>query len=242
VKIHFLFLLVLIGALAAVHADDQRNLVRLKKRDLENPSVGIMPVVVSDYLAMDVIWRNFSLSGKKEKLLSILYKNAPEHLSTVSLFSRTVICTSSVAASVALKERTFTFTNGKKIEMPLPADDSPIATTEPVDYLLFLFVDFAYDNRDTTYLSWDEMSFFGPLPKSDVHPVEECINFGYRYAIWSRQKTKIVSVGSGTAEACARPSDRYGKFGVFYLSIEDLFKQVVDETPFDGMKDASDFR
>ena len=105
-----------------------------------------------------------------------------------------------------------------------------------------LFVDFVCSGRDTTCHSWDEMSIFGSLPKKDIHPVEECLNFGYRYAIWSRQKVKIVSVGTGTAEACTRPSDRYGKFGVFYLSIEDLFKQVADETPFDGRKAASDFR
>ena len=235
-------LLLLLLTLSVVHADDQRNIVRLKKRELKNPSLGIMPIGISDYIAMDVIWKNLPLPEKKNKLLSILYKNAPEQFPSISLFTRTVICTASAAAPAAYAKRTFTFLNGKQISMTVPEDGTPVSTVEPVDYLLFLFVDFAYDNRDTTYLSWDEMSFFAPLPKSDVHPVEECINFGYRYAIWSREKTKTVAVGTGTAEQCARPSDRYGKFGVFYLSSEDLFKQVIDETPFDGMKDASDFR
>jgi hypothetical protein len=44
--------------------------------------------------------------------------------------------------------------------MPLPVDDVPIAITEPVDYLLFLFADFAYDNRSP---------FCGQWPVTSIH-------------------------------------------------------------------------
>ena len=234
-----LTLIMLLCMVTTVNSDDQANLVRLKKKDLKDCTLGIMPIYVSYKLALDVMWKNLTLKERRDKLLSILYRYGPKHVASVSTFTRTVLCTTGVTLSVPLKNRNFTFFNGKKIKMEVPLDGTKIQTSEPVKYLLFLFVDYAIDDRDSSYIDWDWA--FNAFPRKKTHPLEECINLGYRYALWSQQKSAIVSIGSGTAEECGRLSERYGDRGALYQSTEDLFDQVMEETPFYGMKDASDF-
>jgi hypothetical protein len=208
-----------------------------KNKTFSHVSLGILPIMTVDSIYIGIM-RYMEQAEIRKKVKENFEKELPKQMADVSSFSKILIFDSIPPESI--KNKTMSLKHGRSFQISLPIRDQKAAQPSNMpDFLLCLEIAVAFDDSSLTYVDAGAIAsfaLFGALGGGGswvkAKPMEECLHYGCRFAFIDSKTDSIVCYGICSGEGCSTPQERYGPTGVWPISIQELAKRIVNETPF----------
>jgi hypothetical protein len=237
---------------SGIYADNQVVGQKYKNKPIGNDYLGIVSLSVNGKIDLKFLGGQ-DLDGQQTMFYGKLLQELPRGFQDASSCTRTEMCTTAVVESMS--PHTFHLDHNEIMNLNLPSrvrfakgkDTWPrhylvIEITEVHDDSSFRRLDVSMEpgfrpsmGVGRPHVASSGMGFFAPGPDmtvKDKEKPEECLHFACKYAFVDCSNNELVCYGTVSAEGCSASDNRDGPKGVWSVSVKELVKEIVDNTPF----------
>jgi hypothetical protein len=245
-------LLLFVFFASGLYADNQVVERKYHNKSFKNVYLSIVSFSLNAELRVKFL-ASQDMDERQTMVYTRLRQGLPRAFEEASSCSRTEMCTTAVLDSVS--PRLLELDHGQTIYLNLPSRmHFPGKKNTWPRHCLVIEISEVYDDSSTKYvdvaaggafMAGGGVGLFVPVPVitfKDKETAEECLHYSCKYAFIDCSNGALVCYGRVKAEGCGRPTDRYGPAGVWAVSLRDLVKQIVEDSPFEmKMLNARDF-
>lgn len=258
-------LLLLAFMASGIYADNQVVVRKYKHKPIANDHLGIISLSVKARIHLNFL-ENYDLDEQQTMVYKELFQWLPQAFEGASSCNITEICTTAVLNSMSPyrvlldHNDTITLHLPKRVHFSGDKDTWPkhylvIEITEVSDDSSFRKINVLWEGRHTPMLG----SSARPGARSEPVPArpkgefvvtngavdimvekkekpEECLHYACKYAFVDCGKNELVCYGTVSAEGCSSSADRDAPNGVWSISIKELVRQIVEDSPFELKK------
>lgn len=239
-----------------LYADNQVVVEKYKHKTIENEYLAIVSLIVNGKIDLKFLGGQ-DLDEQQTMLLGKVFRELPQGFKDASTFIRTEICTT---ASLGGKlQHRFNLDHNETMYLDVPSRVYfPGGKDTWPKYYLVIEIDKVHDDSSFKYLDVSMKPEFrpsfgigrphvasnpwgvpGPAPDITVknkEKPEECLYYSCKYAFINCSNNDVVCYGTVSAEGCSASDNRDGPKGVWSVSVKELVKEIIDNTPFKPKK------
>jgi hypothetical protein len=261
--LHPCYTALLLCALMAsgIYADNQVVERKYKHEPIANDHLGIVSLSVNGTIDLKFLGGP-DMDEQQTMLYGKLFLLLPQAFENASSCRTTEICTTAVLDSVSPHRLRLDHHDTMSLNLPLrvhfpKGKDAPIhylviEITEASDDSSARKINVFWDGRHTPIMGSTArpgVRFEPVRPKGEVvgtdgfvdilvekkEKPEECLHLACKYAFVDCSNNALVCWGTVSAEGCSASANRDGPKGVWNISLKELVKQIVQDSPF-GLK------
>jgi hypothetical protein len=256
--------LMLLALMAAgVFADNQVVERKYRHKPIENDHLGIVLLFINAKIDLKYV-AGHNPDAQQSLLYGKLLQGFPEAFEKASTCRKTDICTTAVLDSISPHRFNLEHHDSMFLSIPLRVHFAGKLEVWPKHYVVIEITEASDDSSfKEVHAVWAPGNTppMGSTSKSGVHSgqvhpqstraggdgivdimvtnkekPEECLHYACKYAFVDCSNNALVCWGTVSSEGCSTDSDRNAPGGVWSVSIRELVKQIVEDTPFEVKK------